>query len=186
MVRAWLLFFALVFSVGGVPGSARAVDDLALLAEPGHHLILRHALAPGTGDPAAFSLDDCATQRNLNETGRRQARDFGARIAAAGLDVDDVFTSQWCRCRDTATEMDVAPVSELPALNSFFRNREREPAQTAALKAFLLDYPTDRTAILVTHQVNITALTGNWVDSGAGYILKVEDGRITVVGSVDP
>ncbi|MCR9254614.1 MAG: histidine phosphatase family protein [Alphaproteobacteria bacterium] len=169
------------------PAQATDLAALDLLKQPGHHLILRHALAPGGGDPDDFQVDDCSTQRNLNETGREQARALGGLLRERGIAVDDVFSSQWCRCLDTATEMAVAPVTELPPLNSFFQNRAAEPAQTAALRDFLASYPKDKTAVLVTHQVNITAITGGWVNSGAGHILRVEaDGSLTVVASVEP
>ena len=61
-------------------------------------IFLRHALAPGNGDPANFNLKDCHTQRNLDETGRRQARGIGKRIAAANLNLVGIYSIEWCRC----------------------------------------------------------------------------------------
>ena len=134
-----LLAAALVvaaFFLSPLPTAADA--RFARLPEPGIVAILRHAFAPGTGDPASFRLDDCATQRNLDARGREQARKIGAAIRAAGATVDRVLTSQWCRCRDTARFLDLGPVADLPALNSFFRNRDRAGPQTAELRQSLL------------------------------------------------
>ena len=158
---------------------------LPRLSEPGVVAILRHAFAPGTGDPASFKLDDCTTQRNLDARGREQARKIGAAIRAAGATVDGVLTSQWCRCRDTAKLLDLGPVEDLPALNSFFRNRDRAGPQTAVLRQFLLGLPAGDTVVLVTHQVNITALTGRIPASGEVFLLEIgRDGTISVVDEI--
>ena len=92
---------------------------------------MRHATAPGTGDPAEFQLDDCATQRNLSAVGREQARATGARLRAAGITSAEVYSSQWCRCLETARLLGLGEVLELPALNSFFGERARAAEQSA-------------------------------------------------------
>ena len=147
--------------------------------------ILRHAFAPGTGDLATFALDDRTTQRNLDARAREQARKIGAAIHTASATVDRVLTSQWCRCRDTARFLDLGPVEDLPALNSFFRNRDRAGRQTAELRQFLLGLPPAETVVLVTHQVNITALTGQVPASGEVFLLEIgRDGTISVVDEI--
>ncbi len=175
------LFAALFF-----PPLPTAADvRFARLAQPGIVAIVRHARAPGTGDPARFALDDCTTQRNLDAGGREQARVIGAAIRAAGVVVDRVLTSQWCRCRDTARLFDLGPVEDLPALNSFFRNLARAEPQTAELRQFLADLPAGETVMLVTHYVNIRALTGRNVASGEVLLLKIgRDGTISVVDEI--
>ena len=180
-----LLAAALVaaFFLSPLPTAADA--RFARLSEPGIVAILRHAFAPGTGDPATFSLDDCTTQRNLDARGREQARKIGAAIRAAGATVDRVVTSQWCRCRDTARFLDLGPVEDLPALNSFFRNRDRGGPQTAELRQFLLGLQPGKTVVLVTHQVNITALTSRIPASGEVFLLEIRrDGTISVVDEI--
>ncbi len=158
--------------VGAV--SSRATDALQLLAQPGHVLIMRHANAPGVGDPPGMVLDDCATQRNLDERGRAQAKNLGGRLRAAGLAEVRVFSSQWFRCRETARLLGVGRVEDLPALNSFFEQQERREAQIRALREFLAQLPRDgRPVVLVTHQVNITALTGYYPASGEGLVLRL-------------
>ena len=155
----------------------------ARLSEPGIVAVMRHAHAPGTGDPASFTVDDCATQRNLGARGRQQAREIGAAIRAAGAIVDRVLTSQWCRCRDTARLLDLGPVEDLPALDSFFRNPARADRQTADLRQFLSGLPPGAAVILVTHYVNIKSLTGRGVASGE--VLLLEIGRAGTISVVD-
>lgn len=156
---------------------------LRLLAEPRHHAILRHAIAPGTGDPPDFTLGDCTTQRNLDARGRDQARAIGTAFRDAGIAVDRVLTSQWCRSAETAELLDLGEVREEAALNSFFADRSTRAAQTAATRALLAALPAQETAVLVSHQVNITALTGVYPRSGEVVILRIgDDGRVTAVG----
>ena len=176
---------ALLAAFVSVSPPAAADTRLARLSEPGVVAIMRHALAPGTGDPASFELDDCATQRNLDARGREQAREIGAAVRAAGAVVDRVLTSQWCRCRDTAGLLGLGPVEDLPALNSFFRNPARSGGQTADLRHFLSGLPPEETVVLVTHQVNITALTGRWPASGEVFLLEIgRDGAVSVVDGI--
>ena len=157
-----------------------------LLQKPDHFAMLRHALAPGIGDPADFTLGDCSTQRNLSEAGRSQARRIGERFRANGIEQADVYTSQWCRCRDTAELLGLGPVNELPALNSFFRNFERETRQTAELADWLEKRDPDKPLVLVTHQVNITAMTGIFPDSGELVIVRRDrDGSFSVSGTIN-
>jgi len=164
-------------------GPAEANETLQRLAEPRTHAILRHAIAPGTGDPPGFTLGDCATQRNLDDRGRAQARAIGAAIRDTGVTVDHVLTSQWCRSAETAALLDLGPVREEAALNSFFSDRSTEPAQTGALRQLLAALPAEETAVLVSHQVNITALTGIYPRSGEVVILRVtEDGGLETIG----
>ena len=170
-----------------VPAWAPASADtrFARFSEPGIVAIMRHALAPGSGDSVSFALDDCATQRNLDARGRAQARAIGRAARAAGVSVDRVLTSQWCRCRDTARLLDLGPVEELPALNSFFRDRSRAEAQTAELRKFLLGLSPGETVVLVTHYVNIQALTGRGTASGEVLLLEIgRDGAVSVVDGI--
>ena len=167
------------------PAPAAADTRFARLSQPGIVAIVRHAHAPGTGDSTKFRLDDCTTQRNLDVRGRDQAREIGAAIRAAGVTVDRVLTSQWGRCRDTARLLDLGPVVELPALNSFFRNPDRAGRQTAELRQFLFGLRSGETVILVTHYVNIRALTGRGAASGEVLLLEIgRDGAISVVGEI--
>lgn len=169
-----------------MPAHAASPLPLAALAKPGRVLMLRHAYAPGVGDPQNFQLRDCATQRNLDATGRKQATQLGRRIAQAGVKRTQVYASQWCRALETARLLDLGPVTELPALNSFFDRAEDRDANIAALRRFLATLPADGPlVVLVTHQVAVTAITGIYPDSGGGAILQL-DGSATprVVGEI--
>ncbi len=153
-------------------------------------IIMRHALAPGTGDPESFELRQCSTQRNLSEKGRQQARQIGANFKKLGIQDAKIYSSQWCRCLDTATEMDLGKLQELPLLNSFYENREVGPAQMKNLKDWLTNLTGERDEaqpiILVTHQVVISALTGVYPASGDAIIFQLtDDSDIEVLGTVD-
>lgn len=161
----------------------RASEDLwQALREGRAVLLMRHALAPGTGDPPGFRVDDCATQRNLSAEGRAQAQRAGAALRAKGIAAAVVKSSAWCRARDTATELGLGPVETEPALNSFFGDSSRGPAQMAALRDAIAALPRDRPAVLVTHQVVVTALSGVYPQSGEMVVLA-RDG-LAVLGRI--
>ncbi|MEO7855196.1 MAG: histidine phosphatase family protein, partial [Rubrivivax sp.] len=85
-----------------LPGAAAAAADGWALVQPGTVVVFRHANAPGIGDPAAFKLGDCSTQRNLDDDGRAQAVRIGEQFRQRDIAVGAVFSSQWCRTRETA------------------------------------------------------------------------------------
>ena len=148
--------------------------------------IMRHALAPGTGDPSNFDVNDCTTQRNLSDRGRDQSRRIGARLKSLGLDTAAVFTSQWCRCRETAELLGLGDVTELPALNSFFQSMDQRTPQTNELKRWLSERGNAGPLMLVTHQVNISALTGSFTSSGEIVVARLQDdGTVEVLGSIE-
>lgn len=151
-----------------------------------HIALLRHAIAPGMGDPPEFALRECSTQRNLSAEGRAQATRIGARFRANGIRTAWVFSSQWCRCLDTARLLGLGPVRELPDLNSFFERYERREPQTDAMQGWLAGQTLDQPLVLVTHQVNITALTNVYPSSGELVVVRRSStGEITVVGTIE-
>lgn len=169
------------------PARAAASLPLAELAQPGRVLMLRHARAPGTGDPPAFRIGDCTTQRNLDAAGRAQARRLGERLARAGIARAIVHSSQWCRCLETARLLDIGPVAELPALNSFHGRPADRGARLAALRDFLARLPVDGpTVVLVTHQVTISAFTGRGAASGGGTVFALNgSGNPVALGDIE-
>lgn len=149
--------------------------------------LIRHALAPGTGDPAGFKLEDCATQRNLSAEGRRQARQIGAAFRENGMTNAQVRSSRWCRCLETARLLDLGPVEPLPSLDSFFTQAGRGPAQTTALREWLSRPHDGSPRVLVTHQVNITGLTGVVPRSGEMIVVQpMANGDMRVMGRLEP
>lgn len=162
----------------------------AQLKQPGdtfYAVLMRHALAPGTGDPANFQLEDCATQRNLSDEGRSQAEQIGQAFRDRGVAVQAVLSSQWCRCLETAELMGVGAVEPYPPLNSFFRDRSLADAQTTAVKQYLLSRAqSPGVTVMVTHQVNITDLTGIVPQSGEAVVLQVDETSLTQIGQFRP
>ncbi|WP_129483381.1 histidine phosphatase family protein [Pseudomonas hydrolytica] len=136
-------------------------------------LILRHTTAPGTGDPAHFQLGNCSTQRNLSQQGREEARRWGALLRSQGIGRPRLFSSRWCRALDTAREMGLGTVQPLPALDSFFALPGNGSEQTSQLIRTINLMPPGEPLVLVSHQVNITALTRIFPASGEGLILAL-------------
>ena len=148
-------------------------------------MLLRHAIAPGTGDPENFTLGDCSTQRNLSDAGREQAAAIGELFRDNGIANARLFSSQWCRCRETAALLKLGAVEELPYLNSFFQRYQHQDFQTQKMKEWLGVQRFERPLVLVTHQVNITALTGVYPSSGElVFAGRSEGGHISVLGTI--
>jgi len=166
-----------------VVDAARADDALwSRLRDGGLVVMMRHATAPGTGDPPGFRLGDCATQRNLSEGGRAEARRIGEAFRRERVPVAEVRSSEWCRCRETATLAfgDYVPWA---AINSFFADRGTEPQQTAAARALMSGWRGRGNLVLVTHQVNITAATGVYPQPGEIVVLQpAAPDRLEVLG----
>lgn len=163
---------------------ALAVDPWAALRSGQAVVLLRHALAPGTGDPEDMRIGDCSTQRNLSAEGRLQAQRIGALFRENQIEKAEVYSSQWCRCLDTATLLGLGPVTQQPLLNSFFDKPGKKQPQTEALKEWLRRRPRSSVPlVLVTHQVNITGLTNIVPGSGELVFTSVSDGGdISVIG----
>ena len=148
-----------------------AADLLALLHTGGCVLMLRHAqTVPGIGDPPNFSLNQCSTQRNLNDEGREQAKRIGQWFKTHGLQPRSVQTSAWCRCKDTAA-MAFGAYTILPALGSTFGNSAAQTSQTQTLRALLNNVPLGQFEVWVSHQVNITSLTGEVPAMGEAFVV---------------
>jgi phosphohistidine phosphatase SixA len=188
--RLWrgCIAFVLLVLCYSTPAVA-ASEEAALwraLASKGHVALLRHAIAPGTGDPPDFAVGDCSTQRNLSTEGRAQAKRIGARFRDNEIEKARVISSQWCRCLDTAELLGLGAVEELPLLNSFYQRTERRKPQTEALNKWLAGQELISPLVLVTHQVNISALTGVYVASGELVIIRIaKNGEIEVLGSIE-
>jgi phosphohistidine phosphatase SixA len=142
-------------------------------------VLLRHAQTdPGIGDPPGFELHRCSTQRNLNAEGRAHAERIGQWFKFRGLEPRAVQSSAWCRCKDTA-DLAFGHHRVWPALNSFFGEHRARDARTATLRAALKGVPAGAFEVWITHQVNMTALTGEGMVMGEALML---DANGTVVG----
>jgi broad specificity phosphatase PhoE len=178
---------ALLAGAAALPGRANE-DAWALLSAGGCAVLLRHAqTVPGVGDPPGFRLDDCTTQRNLSDAGRAESRWLGAEFERRRIRVDEVLTSRWCRCVDTARLAFPRHEPRLfEPLNSFFGDSGRREVQTARLRDYLERQPAGRCIVMVTHQVNITALTGEPVAMGEALLVGLRERAGKLLGRLRP
>jgi creatinine amidohydrolase/Fe(II)-dependent formamide hydrolase-like protein/phosphohistidine phosphatase SixA len=180
---------ALAISLGTQP--SRAADDpgeaWAALAKGGHVVLIRHGNAPGTGDPVGVKIDDCKTQRNLDEAGREQSRALGKAFRDRGVRVARILSSPWCRCLETARLMAVGDVEPSMALLP-----DREPAKPVRrleLKEIISSWRGPGTLVLVTHGFTVQALFGFIPSSAEVLVVKPQPGSNAggdVVGRIPP
>ena len=166
-----------IFFLSGLCSAQQAMATLTNDLQDGQHvLLMRHADAPGYGDPVGYILTQCATQRNLGDYGKKQAKAIGVWLTNQGIQKAEVFSSPWCRCLDTASLLNKGPVKIEPSLGSFFDDMSLEKRQTKALETFIkneLARQSKTPLILVTHHVNIQAYTGKVVGVGDMALVKV-------------
>lgn len=176
---------ALLLSTAGALSPALAYEGWANMGS-GTIVLFRHALAPGGGDPPGFTLEDCRTQRNLNEAGRAQARRIGAEFKQRRIEVSAVWSSQWCRARDTADLAFPGQRVDQSAFNSFFNEPALATKATHEAQQALSAWRGPGVLVVVTHQVNITALTDIVPSSGEGIVLKPSANGLLVLGRIKP
>ncbi len=168
-----------------VPGAAAASDQLwALLKGGGQVVLIRHAITtPGVGDPPGMRLDDCSTQRNLTDEGRRDARRLGEAFRARGIPVGRVLSSPWCRCLETARlAFEVAPET-WTALSNLYGRPDQSADQVRQMRVRVSDHRPGPNLIMVTHGSTIQALTGINPNTAEMVILTPQpDNRFAVAG----
>ena len=139
-------------------------------------LLMRHTRAPGLGDPSNYTLRDCKSQRNLDAEGRAQAKTVGNWLRKNGVDKAEVYSSAWCRCKDTAELLNFGQFTVQPSLGSFFDEMHKASERTQALQSFIaekLKVKGEKALILVTHHVNIFEFMGENIASGDMVLAKV-------------
>ena len=137
---------------------------------------LRHALAPGYGDPPDFNIDDCKTQRNLNSEGKDQATSIGTDLKSIDISFDKIYSSEWCRCTETASLLNLGEVTTFSGLNSFFQDHYNREETLRKLMNQLESLDKTGRVLMITHQVVISAITGINVSSGAAVAYNPSDG----------
>jgi phosphohistidine phosphatase SixA len=143
------------------------------LINGGHVALIRHGNAPpGYGDPPGFKIDDCTTQRNLDDRGRAQARALGAAFRKHGVPVDKVLSSPWCRCLETAELLALGPVDNTWAVAA----SERSPERLAALRQMVSSWRGPGTLVVVTHALTVQALVGIMPDQAETVVLRPRRG----------
>ena len=172
-----IIYFAL-FSI-----KLYAKDPWATAIEGDKIILIRHALAPGGGDPPGFKIDDCKTQRNLNKVGIQQSKTIGKLFKKNKIPVDKVLSSQWCRCKDTA-KYAFKNYFEFSALNSTFQLAfaKNEPKQLKQLQTFVNNWDGDGgNLVLITHYSIITAITNAVPSSGE---IVITDKKFNVLSTI--
>lgn len=174
---------------GAVMASASlaCAADWSVLKVPGTIAMIRHADAPGVGDPEGWRLDDCSTQRNLSERGRRHARALGEAFRANAVAVEKIIASQWCRAVETATLLQLGPVEQQSAFNNAYVLFERRAELTRGAREVLSGLDGRGLLVVVTHGDNIQLLAG--VMPAQGEIVAVrrnaaDPAKLTMVGRI--
>ena len=187
VVGLWAVLLAAAPSCATAASLLSEEAASSLIKRGGVTLLLRHGQTePGLGDPPGFRLDDCSTQRNLSVAGRDALRDMAARNAQRGIVFERVYTSVWCRCRDTAKLLvtDARTVSDWSALNSQFAGNPVAADSNTQVVARVRAVPSSERWLMVTHQVNITALTGVVPSMGEGVLVARSASGLRVLGVV--
>lgn len=190
MVRAFSFALIALFLTAG----ASLADDSAArawkaLRGDGHVALIRHASAPGTGDPPGYRIGDCATQRNLSDEGRAEARALGDRFRAQKVKVGRVIASQWCRSRQTAELMEIGPVQEAPTFNNAFMLSDRRDALTKGGRETIAAWQGPGTLVVATHGQNILLLLGFRPAEGEVIVVKPDATharKMRLVGRIPP
>ena len=151
------------------------------LKDGGKLIFIRHAYAPGSGDPDNFNLNDCSTQRNLSEEGRKQAEYIGEFFRDKKIKIDKVLSSEWCRCKETA-KIAFKNFSTNSFLNSFFSHEysKNKDKQIKSLKAYVEKFKSDKNLIFITHYVLISEVLNYGPSSGE---IVVSDKKFNIIGT---
>ncbi|MFC5477470.1 histidine phosphatase family protein [Massilia suwonensis] len=182
--------FLLLLACVSFPSFAAELDENALwqkLRAGGVTVLMRHAATvPGIGDPPGFRLTQCATQRNLSDKGRQDARAIGAAFKAHGVNPGAVWSSRWCRCLDTA-KLAFGRAEPEPSLDSMFNDDDKAAsAKLRDLRARMAARRETTPLVLVTHDVNIRALTGVSLAQGEMVLTILRDGKLEPIGRLPP
>ena len=183
-MRSRLLAAALLLAAAAGAAASDAAAWAALRRD-GAVALVRHGEAPGIGDPTGWKLDDCATQRNLDDAGRAQARALGARLKAERIPIGRVLASPWCRTRETAVLLGVGAVQDEPTFANAFILSDRRAELAAGARALIGRWRGPGTLLVVTHGENIRALTGRTPATAELVVVTVgADGGVREVGAV--
>ena len=172
-----LLVFTLITMPIKADSNKSLIDELK---QGGKIIFIRHAYAPGNGDPDNFDKKDCSTQRNLNDQGIQQSKMIGQFFSKNLINIEKVFSSEWCRCKDTAKNA-FYKFETFDALNSFYDHKfiKNKDKQISDLKRFINNWNNDGNIIFVTHYVVIAEMLG--VGIGSGEII-VSDKKYKIKG----
>ena len=182
-MKYFILILSFILSIISPP-STYSNDELILkLQSEGNIVFIRHALAPGNGDPDNIDLNDCKTQRNLNKTGIDQSKRIGLFFEKNNIPIDKVLSSEWCRCKDTA-KYAFRNFKTFKALNSFYDEKfyKFKNKQIKDLQKYIKDWDGNKNLILVTHYVVISEMLNIGVSSGE---IVISNKNYNIIGSID-
>jgi len=178
-LAATVLMFCFVSAAGATEAG------WALLRDGGHVVLLRHAQSPGSTEPANFDVEDCATQRNLSDRGKQQARKIGALFAARAERTDKVLSSRYCRTRDTARlAFGDRITEEFQQLDPIVAGSPEAEAQIEAVMEQIRGFTGSGNLVLVTHLETILALTGQPAREGEAVIVRPDAEKLHVLGRI--
>tara|TARA_B100001741_G_scaffold244984_1_gene206241 strand:- start:153 stop:710 length:558 start_codon:yes stop_codon:yes gene_type:complete len=180
----FLKFFIIILISLTIPIKADLNKNLLNQLEEGEKLIfIRHAYAPGSGDPSNFNLNDCSTQRNLSKEGRKQSKYIGEFFRENNIKIDKVLSSEWCRCKETA-KIAFEDFSTNSFLNSFYSSKyaKNKNKQIKALNNYIKKFKSDKNLILITHYVLISEVLNYAPSSGE---IVVSDRNFNMIGSIE-
>ena len=180
MKKLILIFSVLLFQLNYSFANDKVIESLK---EGGKLIFIRHALAPGNGDPENFELQNCSTQRNLNEIGIQQSKKIGLIFKKNEIKIDNIYSSEWCRCKDTA-KYAFDDFETFDALNSFYdiRFAANEDKQIKDFYEFIESKDSKNNIVFVTHYVVIGAILNIGTSSGE---IVVTDKNLNIIGSID-
>ena len=151
--------------------------------EGGKLIFIRHAYAPGSGDPQNFNLNDCSTQRNLNHSGREQSKNIGKLFSRHDIEINNVYSSEWCRCKETASiAFNIFETKKF--LNSFYSAQfaENKKKQVKEFHKFINNWDKKENLIFVTHYVFISEILNYAPSSGE---IVVADKNLNIVDTLE-
>lgn len=184
------VFSLVLLTLASLHAPAAQADEAlwSQLRQGGHVILMRHAVTvSGIGDPPNFTFGDCSTQRNLSAQGRDGARRIGRTFRDRSIPVEEIWTSRWCRCIDTAL-IAFENMKTMPMLDSIFNDdAKRAEAKTSEVMRALPRGGLKGNLVLVTHQQNIQALTGESLSSGEMLVARIDQaGRLKLLGRLQP
>ena len=179
-MKKFLIFIFFIY----ISNSGNAEEKLIGSLKDGQKIIfIRHALAPGSGDPENFNLNDCSTQRNLNQSGFNQSSKIGSFFLENNIPIDKVLSSEWCRCKETA-KFAFDKFETFNALNSFYSKKfeKNKNKQIKDLKNYINQWDGKKNLILVTHYVVILEMINLTTSSGE---IVIVDKKLNFIGRME-
>ena len=167
-----------------IPNNSHSSENVVKFLKEGKKIVfIRHALAPGNGDPNNFDIKDCSTQRNLNDEGRAQSKRIRNFFEKNNIKIDKVLSSEWCRCKDTA-KIAFGKFETFSALNSFYETRfsKNKSKQMKDLREYISKWESDSNLIIVTHYVVILDILDRGTSSGE---MIISDKNLNIISNFE-